>query len=479
MGINRYNPFKENAKLYQDIVEWQKDPLVQPQNQNRYYFSDAKSYYENLCQINKLLSYFNQAFETIYDNEEQLDAKAVTIEQLNNAINELRQEVIAQIQELDEDLSADISALGTRLTSAENTLAQAVSNITSLQNRVLVNETDIETLNEEMPNKLEDVILTGSGFTVTGKTTVDGVETITIAVESESGGTVTSITAGNGLTGGTITDSGTIAVDFSTVASKDDLDDYIVKDDAPGYSDILTQTDASTTYETIENVDTLAGRVTTIEGDITEIDQDIIDLENGKQDNLTTEQLNAVNSGITQSQVNRLLLEPIASVTGKELVGIENGTGGNEQARIQIGNTLSITGSTSPYTLNYTLPTASTSVLGGVKYPINATNVKDNTQNKTQAQLNALLCNKSTLFYWWGTYPKGHQSGVNTTTISVPMVNPLHKTYAIESVYVYDESGNFTQITNATIGGNYTNFIEINMPYVSSHAGKLIRIGLE
>lgn len=127
----------------------------------------------------------------------------------------------------------------------------------------------------------------------------------------------------------------------------------------------------------------------------------------------------------------------------------------------------------------YTLPTASSSTLGGVKYPINATNIKDDTQNKTQAQLNALLCNKSTLFYWWGTYPKGHQSGVNTTTISVPMVNPLHKTYSIESVYVYDESGNFTQITNATIGGNYTNFIEINIPYVSSHAGKLIRIGLE
>ena len=48
----------------------------------------------------------------------------------------------------------------------------------------------------------------------------NGSEWVVIPSGDEPSGTVTSITSGNGLTGGTITTSGTLAVDFDVVASK-------------------------------------------------------------------------------------------------------------------------------------------------------------------------------------------------------------------------------------------------------------------
>ena len=61
-------------------------------------------------------------------------------------------------------------------------------------------------------------IVAGSGITVTNGDGTAG--NITIAATGGGGtGTVTSITAGSGLTGGTITTSGTIAVDTTTVAT--------------------------------------------------------------------------------------------------------------------------------------------------------------------------------------------------------------------------------------------------------------------
>ena len=48
----------------------------------------------------------------------------------------------------------------------------------------------------------------------------NGVEWVVIPSGDEPSGTVTSVGAGTGLTGGTITDSGTIAVDFTSVQAK-------------------------------------------------------------------------------------------------------------------------------------------------------------------------------------------------------------------------------------------------------------------
>lgn len=67
------------------------------------------------------------------------------------------------------------------------------------------------------------------------------------------------------------------------------------------------------------------------------------------QEKLTTEQLNAVNSGIDATKVAKMLVAP--TTTNKEIVGVGTNL---EQIRVQIGDGLELDGTTSPYTLKST-----------------------------------------------------------------------------------------------------------------------------
>lgn len=141
--IKKYNPFEEYGELWNDIVDWSKDPLVQPQNQNRYYFSDAKSYYEFLCQVLKLLKEFEKAFSDIYDNQDALNEEQAYLREhmvldsdLTTAINTLRNQIQTQINQIK-----------SRLDDAEDTLEIAVSDIESLQTDVTTIQSSINTIN--------------------------------------------------------------------------------------------------------------------------------------------------------------------------------------------------------------------------------------------------------------------------------------------------------------------------------------------
>ena len=46
--------------------------MNKPQNQNKYFFSDGKTYYEQICKMLRLMSVFKQAFNQIYDNEDEI-----------------------------------------------------------------------------------------------------------------------------------------------------------------------------------------------------------------------------------------------------------------------------------------------------------------------------------------------------------------------------------------------------------------------
>lgn len=191
---------------------------------------------------------------------------------------------------------------------------------------------------EQALDTKQDVLTAGSNITITKV----GDNTIISATGGGGGGGVSSITAGIGLTGGTITSSGTIAIDSTVVATKDDLDDYIVKDDAPGYADILTQTDAALTYETITNVSAIDNRLTTAESDITHLDQDVTALDGNKQDKLTPAQI---------SNINRALVTPVSAPTEKILIGVDTT---NAETQYKVGYGLTIEGDTSPYTIKAT-----------------------------------------------------------------------------------------------------------------------------
>ena len=63
---------KLSLNLYGEIIDWEHDPMNKPANQNKYFFSDGKTYYEQILKMLKLMSVFKASFKQIYDNEDEI-----------------------------------------------------------------------------------------------------------------------------------------------------------------------------------------------------------------------------------------------------------------------------------------------------------------------------------------------------------------------------------------------------------------------
>ena len=87
--MDRFDPFVKYADVYGDIINWEKDPMNKPQNQNKYFFSDGKTYYEQICMMLRLMSVFKEAFNQIYSNEDEIS------EAWENFVNNLSASVVA------------------------------------------------------------------------------------------------------------------------------------------------------------------------------------------------------------------------------------------------------------------------------------------------------------------------------------------------------------------------------------------------
>ena len=86
--MDRFDPFVKYADVYGDIINWEKDPMNKPQNQNKYFFSDGKTYYEQICKMLRLMSVFKEAFNQIYTNEDEIS------EAWENFVNNLSASVV-------------------------------------------------------------------------------------------------------------------------------------------------------------------------------------------------------------------------------------------------------------------------------------------------------------------------------------------------------------------------------------------------
>ena len=86
--MDRFDPFVKYADVYGDIINWEKDPMNKPQNQNKYFFSDGKTYYEQICKMLRLMSVFQEAFNQIYSNEDEIS------EAWENFVNNLSASVV-------------------------------------------------------------------------------------------------------------------------------------------------------------------------------------------------------------------------------------------------------------------------------------------------------------------------------------------------------------------------------------------------
>lgn len=254
--MDRYNPFEKLSDLYDSIVDWQSDPLIKPENQNKYLFSDGKTYYEELCKILKLLSTFKDGFNQIYDDldelEEQIHQSGVTQEELDQAINNLHTIITGEIALVESSLSSDISDLDTEVTSLSGRMTTAESNIGALQTLTATHSTDIATINTAITSIQASLLTKISDAPSDGKT------------YGRKNGTWTEVTGGGGggtsdydaldnkpqINGNILTGNKTGTqlglVDTST------LSNYVAKTDAPGYNDILTQSNAQLIYQTIQ-----------------------------------------------------------------------------------------------------------------------------------------------------------------------------------------------------------------------------------
>ncbi|MBM3272650.1 helix-turn-helix domain-containing protein, partial [Candidatus Kaiserbacteria bacterium] len=121
-----------------------------------------------------------------------------------------------RLQELDNKLSSQMHSLS----YANN---RAPDNSTIQSNSTMISQTN--TIHQLTGTRLYNPIITGASIEgsasltslgVSGNATISGDLTVTGSITGGSSGSVTSITAGSGLLGGTINASGTIAIDYAS-----------------------------------------------------------------------------------------------------------------------------------------------------------------------------------------------------------------------------------------------------------------------
>ena len=265
------NNVKDTQSLLHDIEDWMDNPKFQPQEQNKWFFGEGLSYYTQLCEVVKVLTYLQENFKIVIANEKSLEQAYNEVKDLPNQVNALSTKV--------DDLTNTVSDLPTRVQELETKVTKLISDVSSQLTR-------IETL--EGKDFLQQVAFNNSStitFTDEGKS--EGTQTFSATVIGSipanltpnlaylnnnpnsnivsnvvltwdvnenkcylkkdmsyySNGNINTVTSRLEL------DSAWFTINENTLTLKASvLDNYLTKDDAPGYGDILTNANAKTTY---------------------------------------------------------------------------------------------------------------------------------------------------------------------------------------------------------------------------------------
>jgi len=81
--------------------------------------------------------------------------------------------------------------------------------------------------------------------------------------------------------------------------------------------------------------------------------------------------------------------------------------------------------------------------------------------------------------FFYSVYPNGHGWGTQPISITVPFPVAHNKTvtFTLVDAYVYDASGNFTDITSSCSLGEIGNFgVRLQIAFNSSHVNKMLRV---
>lgn len=90
-------------ELFKEIIDWTKDPLNKPQNQNKYLYGDGVSYYQELCKILKYVKYL----------KEFVEENIITKEYLQEQLDALENKLNTQIQAIEDNVQGITVEIGT------------------------------------------------------------------------------------------------------------------------------------------------------------------------------------------------------------------------------------------------------------------------------------------------------------------------------------------------------------------------------
>lgn len=143
------NNIKDTQSLLVDIKDWMDNPEFQPQEQNKWFFGEGLSYYTQLCEVVKMLTYLQENFKIVIDNEKSLEQEYNKVKDLPNQVNALSTKV--------DDLTNTVSDLPTRVQELETKVTKLISDVSSqlarietLEGSVSTNTGSITTLNDEV-----------------------------------------------------------------------------------------------------------------------------------------------------------------------------------------------------------------------------------------------------------------------------------------------------------------------------------------
>ena len=137
---------KDVSSLLKDIDSFVNNPDFSPENQNKWFFSNGLSYYEQLCEILKTLTYFSESFENVYENEKALaDAyDGITVD-------------VSTIKEQISDITVKVEDELNRIITLENDNVTNKTNIANLQGDNTTNKADIATLKADNTINKSDI----------------------------------------------------------------------------------------------------------------------------------------------------------------------------------------------------------------------------------------------------------------------------------------------------------------------------------
>ena len=113
--------------------------------------------------------------------------------------------------------------------------------------------------------------------------------------------------------------------------------------------------------------------------------------------------------------------------------------------------------------------------LGSDKANIDGSNIAN--PSTFRSAIGACASDKSLAISFFSSYPNGKEYGSNNTAITIPCFNPLNVSKSVGEAYVYDSSGNYTDIksTITSCQASVNGFI-VRFTFNSNYVGKLLRL---